>query len=227
MKIMTNKSLAIISYGLAIVFVAIYAFADILSGILLSTAAKLLLLCLACGFLWFGSVVITKITGENSSMRINIWIFLGLFLLLFAELTLFDPMWGRNGGFGISWDKELFHAYVENSVNLIPFKTMAEFFTKGDLRLFVVNIIGNLVCLMPLGILLPLVSKKQEKTAVFMLTVSLIIMSVEILQFATLAGSCDIDDLILNLAGAAAVYFIAKTDKIKKLLKYVFLLEKK
>lgn len=227
MKIMTNKFLAITSYILAIVFVAVYALADIISGVILSTAARLLLLCLACGFLWLGGVIFTKITGENSPMRINLWIFLGLFLLLFAQLTLFDPVWGRNGGFGISWDKELFDAYVENSVNLIPFKTIAEFFAKGDLRLFAVNIIGNLVCLMPLGILLPLVSKKQNNTAVFMLTVSLIVISVELLQFVTLAGSCDVDDLILNLAGATAVYLIAKTDKIQKILRYLFLLKKR
>lgn len=224
---MTNKFLAITSYILAIVFVAVYALADIISGVILSTAARLLLLCLACGFLWFGGVIFTKITGENSPMRINLWIFLGLFLLLFAELTLFDPVWGRNGGFGISWDKELFDAYVENSVNLIPFKTIAEFFAKGDPRMFMVNIIGNLVCLMPLGIILPLVSKKQNNTAVFMLTVSLIVISVELLQFITLAGSCDIDDLILNLAGATAVYLIAKTDKVQKILRYLFLLEKR
>ena len=157
-------------------------------------------------------------------MKINLRIFLALYLLLFATLTLFDPLWGRNGGFVI-WNKELFEMYVQNSLNLVPFKTVLQYFYRGTVNQFVVNIIGNLVCLMPLGILLPLNFEKQQKTGIFLMTCVLIVSAVEILQFATLSGSCDIDDLILNVGGAFLIYLFTKNKKAFGFLKQIFLLE--
>ena len=157
-------------------------------------------------------------------MRINLRIFLILYFLLFATLTLFDPLWGRNGGFVI-WNRELFDAYVQNGLNLIPFKTIVQYFSRGTISQFVVNIIGNLLCLMPLGILLPLNFEKQRRTGIFLLTCVLIVAAVEIIQFATLSGSCDIDDLILNVFGAFLLYLFTKNREAFGLLKQIFLLE--
>lgn len=157
-------------------------------------------------------------------MKINLRIFLALYLLLFATLTLFDPLWGRNGGFVI-WNKELFEMYVQNSLNLVPFKTVLQYFYRGTVNQFVVNIIGNLVCLMPLGILLPLNFEKQQKTGIFLMTCALIVSAVEILQFATLSGSCDIDDFILNVGGAFLIYLFTKNKEAFGFLKQIFLLE--
>ena len=157
-------------------------------------------------------------------MKINLRIFLGLYLLLFATLTLFDPLWGRNGGFVI-WNRELFEMYVKNSLNIVPFKTVLQYFYHGTISQFVVNIIGNLVCLMPLGILLPLNFEKQRRTGIFLMTCVLIVSAVEILQFATLSGSCDIDDLILNVGGAFLIYLFTKNKEAFGFLKQIFLLE--
>lgn len=157
-------------------------------------------------------------------MKINLRIFLALYLLLFATLTLFDPLWGRNGGFVI-WNKELFEMYVQNSLNLVPFKTILQYFYRGTVNQFVVNVVGNLVCLMPLGILLPLNFEKQQKTGIFLMTCVLIVSAVEILQFATLSGSCDIDDFILNVGGAFLIYLFTKNKEAFGFLKQIFLLE--
>ncbi len=157
-------------------------------------------------------------------MKINLRIFLVLYLLLFATLTLFDPLWGRNGGFVI-WNKELFDMYVQNSLNLVPFKTVLQYFNRGTINQFVVNIVGNIVCLMPLGILLPLNFEKQRKTGIFILTCVLIVSAVEILQFVTLSGSCDIDDLILNVFGAFLIYLFTKNKEASSFLKQIFLCE--
>lgn len=157
-------------------------------------------------------------------MKINLRIFLALYLLLFVTLTLFDPLWGRNGGF-VNWNRELFDAYVQNSLNLVPFKTILQYVSKGTLSQFAVNIIGNLVCLMPLGILLPLNFEKQRRTGIFILTCVLIVSAVEILQFATLSGSCDIDDLILNVGGAFLLYLFTKNKEAFGFLKKIFLVE--
>ena len=226
MNEMKIKTFAYILYVFAAAMLAIYFAAEIIPDFFLSTAGRLVFLCGCCVFLWLGGFVLTKITGSNKPMKINLWIFLGLYLLLFATLTLFDPMWGRNGGFDVLWTKELFEAYTENSLNLVPFRTIAEYFVKNDLRQFAVNIAGNIVCLMPLGILLPLLSKKQNRAPVFLATCTAIVVAVECLQFLTLAGSCDIDDVILNVAGAFLVFCVVQNAKINKALKFIFILEK-
>ena len=52
-----------------------------------------------------------------------------------------------------------------------------------------------------------------------------IVAAVEIIQFATLSGSCDIDDLILNVFGAFLLYLFTKNREAFGLLKQIFLLE--
>ena len=78
---------------------------------------------------------------------------------------------------------------------------------------------------MPLGILLPLNFEKQRRTEIFLLTCVSIVAAVEILQFVTLSGSCDIDDLILNVSGAFLIYLFTKNDEAFGFLKQIFLLE--
>lgn len=220
-----NKAAAVLSYIAAAVLAALYAAAEFIPKLYLSTGGRLLFLCGCCVCCWFGGMLLTKEAKSNLPMKINLKIYLALFLLLFVTLTLFDPLWGRSGNAGL-WNGELFDEYIKNSLNLVPFRTIFEYFTKNDLRQFTVNILGNIVCLMPLGILLPLIWEKQKKPKTFLLTCAATVSAVEILQFITFAGSCDIDDLILNVFGAEIIYFAAKTKKINKILRYVFLLEK-
>ena len=219
-----SKPFAAISYIFAAALLAVYFGTEFVPSFFLSTAGRLVLLCVSCGFLWIGGFLLTKRSGNNRPMKINLRIFLALYLLLFATLTLFDPLWGRNGGFVI-WNRELFEMYVQNSLNLVPFKTVLQYFYRGTINQFVVNIVGNLVCLMPLGILLPLNFEKQRKTGIFLMTCVLIVSAVEILQFATLSGSCDIDDFILNVGGAFLIYLFTKNKKAFGFLKQIFLLE--
>ena len=156
-----SKSASVISYVFAAALLLIYFAAEIIPGFFLSTAGRLVLLCGCCVFMWCGGALLTKTTGNNGPMLINLKVYLGLFLLLFATLTLFDPLWGRNGGF-VNWTKELFRVYAENSLNLVPFRTIGSYIARGTYKQLLVNIAGNLVCLMHLGILLPLCFEKQE-----------------------------------------------------------------
>lgn len=218
------KTFAVISYIFAAALLSVYFGTELVPRFFLSTTGRLVLLCASCGFLWLGGFFLTKKTGNNRPMKINLRIFLALYLMLFATLTLFDPLWGRNGGF-VNWNRELFDMYVKNSLNLVPFKTVLQFFSRGTFYQFMVNIAGNIVCLMPLGILLPLNFEKQRKTWIFLLTCALIVSAVEILQFATLSGSCDIDDLILNVGGAFLIYLFTKNEEAFGFLKRIFLSE--
>lgn len=69
-----------------------------------------------------------------------------------------------------------------------------------------INLFGNIGMLIPLGFLLPGNFEKLRTLFKTLLAVAGIILTVELLQLLTLAGHCDIDDLILNLLGASIGY---------------------
>lgn len=101
------------------------------------------------------------------------------------------------------------------NINLVPFDTVKLFWNAAKGGRFywiwqaVRNISGNVVLFIPLGAL-SLLNKRLQKFLPFILTVTVIISAVELLQFFTLLGSLDIDDLILNLCGATVGYLLCK-----------------
>ena len=68
-------------------------------------------------------------------------------------------------------------------------------------RQAVINLGGNVGMFIPLGLFLPWVFTNLRKAWKTLLTAAGIIILVEVLQLFTLLGSCDVDDLILNLVG--------------------------
>jgi len=88
-----KKAISIIFYVLAVIFLLIYAWAEIMPNLMLSEMGRLFLLGGSCLFLYVGGFIKTKIENNNKAMRINLWIFFILYLVLLITLTLFDPMW--------------------------------------------------------------------------------------------------------------------------------------
>lgn len=78
------------------------------------------------------------------------------------------------------------------------------------LRHAVVNLVGNVVMFLPLGNLTPSIWGKMQKFRWHFLYMVLIILAIEVLQLFTLLGSCDVDDLILNLVGTTLGYIFWK-----------------
>ena len=103
---------------------------------------------------------------------------------------------------------------LSENINLIPFKTIIEYlFTDKDsssaiLQHAFINLAGNIVMFIPLGFFLPLIKESCIKFRKTILLTLAIICAVELIQLFTLAGSLDIDDLILNTIGSATGYLI-------------------
>ncbi|WP_201716898.1 VanZ family protein [Rossellomorea arthrocnemi] len=97
--------------------------------------------------------------------------------------------------------------------NFIPFHTVISYVFEIDHYNFdtwFYNTIGVVIIFMPLGFLLPKVFSNFN-TLKSVLYFSLVMsMSIEIVQFLTRLGVLDVDDVILNLAGAAIGYLISK-----------------
>ncbi len=97
--------------------------------------------------------------------------------------------------------------------NLIPLKTLKLYAqiilrsANADLvRHAFINLAGNVVMFLPLGFFLPAIWKNQRNFFLCLFTVALIIIVIEAVQYATMLGSCDIDDLLLNLPGSILGY---------------------
>ena len=230
-----NKIISIMFYILSTVFLIYYGYVELSSNMFMSTFGRLFLLCGSCLFIYLGAFFLSKYRKDNKAMKVNLWIFFALYCGLLITLTLFDPMWGRNGLSIFNWSQADFskylNYYVESSVNLIPFKTIIgytkDIFTSLlDTSNIFANLLGNLVCMMPFALFIPMLFKKINNTKKFLITILCITLGIELIQFITFSGSCDIDDIILNTLGAFIMYKILNIKDIKYLIKNIFLLEK-
>lgn len=104
-------------------------------------------------------------------------------------------------------------------LNLVPFRTLRLFAGLLDsgirsyIRMAVINLGGNIIMFIPLGFLLPRVFFRITSLPQVLFTTIVLITLVELMQLFTLVGSCDIDDLILNVLGAAIGYGFHKLAK--------------
>ena len=101
--------------------------------------------------------------------------------------------------------------------NLIPFRTIRLFLNVLDHPAYcqaaLVNLGGNVIMFIPLGFFLPRVFPRLGKLWRTLLATALLITIIELAQLLTLLGSCDIDDLILNLLGSGLGYGVHKLIK--------------
>lgn len=103
---------------------------------------------------------------------------------------------------------------IRANLNLEPFHTIRLFLKVLNNQTYsstaFINLGGNVILFIPLGFFLPRVFPCLQKFGRAILATTLIITAVELTQLFTLLGSCDIDDLILNVIGAALGYGLHK-----------------
>ena len=98
---------------------------------------------------------------------------------------------------------------LSSHINLSPLRTIRLYWGLLShprpplVKLAVINLAGNIVLFIPLGYLLRAVFPRLRKTRWVLPACAAIICLVELGQMVTLRGTCDVDDLILNLIGAA------------------------
>jgi glycopeptide antibiotics resistance protein len=70
------------------------------------------------------------------------------------------------------------------------------------------NLLGNVICFVPFGFVLPIISRQQRSLPRIALLSFLSSLLVELIQLVSKVGSCDVDDMILNTLGGIIGYFI-------------------
>lgn len=102
---------------------------------------------------------------------------------------------------------------IGRHVNLIPFVTIRQFLVaqqNGYLNDDIVfqNLAGNLLAFVPWGFGLPVLSARFQRWCGMLLASAAFILGIELVQAVTCFGIFDVDDILLNLAGAATGFAI-------------------
>lgn len=180
-------------------------------GIPVGVTAKLIF---AGIFVLLWSVVYYAHPGGGSPARRR-----GYCLALFAyyiwmllNMLFFDAAFGRGSRPG--------------GLNTTPFLTIHNYlraYELGNISLkwVLVNLVGNVAAFAPMGFFLPALYPKQRNLLVFAPSIVGMVAAVEILQYLTRTGSCDVDDLILNFAGALAVWIVCLLPPFRGWIRHV------
>ena len=106
---------------------------------------------------------------------------------------------------------------LKMNINLIPFQTIQEYMILLVYRRNVhivnnalLNLFGNIAAFIPLGFFLPCLWKKLQSLKKLLFCSGVVVLTIELIQLITLRGSCDIDDLILNLFGVFLGFWLFK-----------------
>ena len=137
---------------------------------------------------------------ERKSPTIKIWrrlLFVAYCLVMLWLLFI------KNRQAGADWSQ------MGQNMNLIPLKTVKLYlnvFRDPHLAYLIphaiVNLAGNVVMFIPLGFFLAAEYAPKFRFWKVLLTTLGVICIVEVAQLLLLVGSCDVDDLLLNLAGS-------------------------
>lgn len=145
----------------------------------------------------------------STGKKRNAFLYFLFFVYVAVMLWL---LFGRSNRYveGVDYMQQL-----QNNMSLKPFFTIKNYLyvvthqDHGDLyRHCMINLLGNVVLFIPAGIFLPKIWKKLQNFFLFLLVCVLVITLIEALQLVTLLGSCDIDDLILNVFGMILGYLL-------------------
>jgi len=117
--------------------------------------------------------------------------------------------------FGQRLGSTVYEQNLAEGMNLHPFATLSMYWmllmqgaSPYYIRHAVINLAGNVIMFVPLGFLLPCLFPVQRRLWKTTLVSLCVLVIVEATQFITRLGTCDVDDLILNLIGVIAGYLI-------------------
>ena len=215
-----KKILSYAFYTIYFLLLLLIIAADISPRIAINTRVRLLCAVFVI-ILVIAATVIRNSYLRDKESKIKTAVFSYWILFIFYSVNLFmmlflDMTYGRTAIYRYGLDVD--HAtYFRANTNFIPFKEIIygyENIAWGNIGYFVTNILGNLFAFAPMGFFIPLLFKRINSLKSFVILILSIIMTVEIMQFITMTGRFDIDDVILNSFGAIITYIIVT--KIKK-----------
>ncbi len=156
-------------------------------------------------------------------MKRLIYVVIFILFILFIFYLASELFINNRIRFGSSMD---FKTYLKQSTNFVPLRTINNYlvaYSHNNINLHTVtiNLLGNLVAFAPFGFFLPVLFKKFRSFGIYFLFMLSIIVSVEVLQVLLRVGSCDVDDVLLNIVGAIIMYLFMQFHFTKRWLSKV------
>lgn len=160
-----------------------------------------------CLWIWMGGKYIAAAGLPYESVRkwVTFLWFLGYLYLLF-RFTLFEPAYHRELQFLWTAEKEKRIQYLQENINLIPFRSLCLFWRalRYDYlpwKVCIANLLGNLIVFVPMPwFFADFICRKRMIPS--LLFTGLTVFLVEIIQLLAMCGSADVDDLFLNMLGS-------------------------
>ncbi len=121
-----------------------------------------------------------------------LWVLFLLYIGVLLRITVFRSSFGS------------YPLCSHGQIELIPFVGLIRIF-HNSVPMFLYLFVGNLVWFVPLGLLLPVLTRARKSTLLWGLGLSLYI---EVSQFIFGTGVSEVEDLILNTAGTGIGYLI-------------------
>lgn len=219
-----------ISYGIGALLFFAYLCQILRPDTVVLPATRFFYLIGICLFVYIGTCLVGKTLGSRREKKLRRATFVFFFLLYLTLLFTFvwwDDFYGRrpsSGGFVWELDRDLLKRHLKTALQLEPFGTVERYvfgYREGRVLFstFARNILGNLAVFIPLGFFLPVLWKKQRNLILFFLSAALLSCLIEGVQLALMIGVCDIDDVILNTAGALLSYGFFQIPPLKKKLR--------
>lgn len=123
---------------------------------------------------------------------------------------LFGQRIGQTGS-GSYWQQLEKHIIFTPLLTIRRFLWVLRYSTNAaQIRHAVVNLVGNVIMFVPLGFFVPCIWKKPRRFGWHLLAMVLTIVGIELLQLFSLLGTCDVDDLLLNLVGTTVGFAVWK-----------------
>jgi glycopeptide antibiotics resistance protein len=100
--------------------------------------------------------------------------------------------------------------------NLVPFHTLAIYWRNLGSEFWLRNLFGNLLLLLPLGLLGPIALPFLDRWWRVALVALLVSAAIELTQLAVPDRSADIDDVIVNVVGAVIGFLVFKAVRVTR-----------
>lgn len=183
------------------------------------------MICVLSGYFaaFFCGLGLKNHKKAHSLMKKFLFVLFIFYLVLLIDFTLINNGYGRDILSVFDPDRSSFRRYLKESTNFIPFATV-KLFIKGYMHHNLswadtaINLLGNFAFFMPVPFFLCILKNERISYFKMLIFLFLCISCVEFLQVVFMTGSCDIDDLILNLSGAMLFYFVVCRSSVSKIL---------
>lgn len=189
----------------------------------------LLLIAAVCAPLIFGTWLITRAMPEKTDRRRAVRFALFALFIFYCAALAGALIVSRVDYSNFVQSRADYLANFDRMTNFIPFETVRLYLNaiKYDyigMEIPLSNLVGNAMLFMPMAVFLPCLFRPMRRLWLFALTMALALVAVEAAQLLLACGSCDIDDVLLNLTGTLIVFGILKTPALQRLLRKLYLL---